>query len=276
MAMTVSEVTPVAHLPVVLGVLRKLDIAMRIDAMVPPHPANVLSCGRGVEAFVLAMLDGDHARYKVGTRLNERGMLPLLQDGFAPESLNDYRRGQILEALFAANLHRLFGAVALTALAVYAIPTPWLQQDTTPLPLYGADAGGPAVSAEEKHETGEEGEPTTPPVPQPAYGHSKDNRPDLKQIVLRLGVSGDGGVPRRLGLRDGHTSDSPETPVALEACLALGLAGVVGLVADSNAYSQGTLGLCVEKPIGLVTLVPRTCGIRQAREVWGQHAPLPL
>jgi transposase len=277
MAMTVSEVHPVAHLPLVLGVLRKLDIAMLIDEMVPPHPANVLSCGRGVEAFVLAILDGDHALYKVGTRLNERGMLPLLQDGLAPESLNDYRLGQILEALFAANLNRLFGAVALKALAVYAIPTPWLHQDTTTLTLYGAYAGGPAVSAEEKHETGEEGEPTTPPVPQPAYGHSKDNRPDLKQIVLSLGVSGDGGVPLRLGLRDGNTSDSTETPVALEECLALGLAGVVGIVADSKAYSQRTWGLCVEKQIGLVTLVPRTCGIRQALEVWGQqHAPLPL
>jgi hypothetical protein len=43
MAMTVSAVKPVAHLPLVLGVLRQLDIAMLIDEMVPPHPANVLS-----------------------------------------------------------------------------------------------------------------------------------------------------------------------------------------------------------------------------------------
>jgi Domain of unknown function (DUF4277) len=81
MAMTVRAVKPVAHLPLVLGVRRKLDIAMRIDERVPPHPANVLSWGRGVAAFVWAMLDGDHALYTVGTRLHERGMLPLLQDG---------------------------------------------------------------------------------------------------------------------------------------------------------------------------------------------------
>jgi hypothetical protein len=60
------------------------------------------------------------------------------------------------------------GRWPLKALAVDAIPTPWLHQETTTLPLYGAYAGGPAVSAEEKPETGEEGEPTTPPVPQPA------------------------------------------------------------------------------------------------------------
>jgi hypothetical protein len=95
--------------------------------------------------------------------------------------------------------------------------------------------------------------------------------------VRSLGVSGDGGVPLRLGLRDGQTSASTETPVALEACLGLGLAGVVGLGADSQASRQRPLGLCVAKQSGLVPLVPRTWGMRQALEGWGQqHAPFPL
>ena len=46
--------------------------------------------------------------------------------------------GQILDALFAAHLNRVFGAIALHALEVYAIPTPWLHQDTTTITLYGA------------------------------------------------------------------------------------------------------------------------------------------
>jgi len=90
-------------------------------------------------------------------------------------------------------------------------------------------------------------------------------------------VRGDGGLPLRLGLRDGNTSDSTETPLAIEECLALGLPGVRGLVADSKAYSQRTLGLCLEKPLGLVTRVPRTCVIRQELEAWGpQQARLPV
>jgi transposase len=52
---------------------------------------------------------------------------------------------------------------------------------------------------------------------------------------------------------------------------------VRGIVADSKAYSRRTLGLCLEPKIGLVTLVPRTCVIRQALEAWGQQQPaLPL
>jgi transposase len=90
-------------------------------------------------------------------------------------------------------------------------------------------------------------------------------------------VSGDGGLPLRVGLRDGNRSDSVETPLAIAECLALGLDGVRGIVADSKAYSRRTLGLCLEQGIGLVTLVPRTCAVRQALEVWGQQqSALPL
>src|SRR6516162_8116104 len=238
-----------------------LEVATIIDSLLPPHPAHVLSSGRGVEALVLAILDGDHALYKVGQRLEERGLIPLLQPGLTRASLHDYRLGHILDALFAANLNKVLSALALKALEVYTIATPWLHQDTTTIVLYGAY----------------ENEPKTPRAPRPAYGHSKDGRDDLKQVLLSLGVSGDGGLPLRLGLRDGNRSDSVETPVAIEECLALGLDGVRGIVADSKAYSRRTLGLCLEHGIGLVTLVPRTCAVRQELEAWGCQPPaLPL
>jgi transposase len=263
MALAIHQISPVAHLPLVLGVVRKLNVAALIDTFCPPHPAHVLSCGRGVEALLLAILDGHHALYKVGARLEERGMLPLLQPGLTRASLHDYRLGQILEALFAAHLNRVFGAIALNALDVYAISTPWLHQDTTTITLYGA--------YEEEPHRGE-----GPVPPRPAYGHSKDGHDDLKQVLLSLGVSSE-GLPLRLGVRDGNTSDSRETPVAIEECVALGLDGVRGIVADSKAYCKRTLGLCLEQGVGLITLVPRTCAVRQEVETWGQqHGPLPL
>ena len=61
MAMAMQQLSPVAHLPLVLGVGRKRNVAARIDPFCPPHPAHVLSCGRGVEALLLAILDGHHA-----------------------------------------------------------------------------------------------------------------------------------------------------------------------------------------------------------------------
>src|SRR5215468_3647950 len=263
MAIAIHQINPVAHLPLVLGGVRKLNIAALIDTFCPPHPAHVLSCGRGVEALLLAILDGHHALSKVGARLEERGMLPLLQPGLTRTSLHDYRLGQILDGLFAVNLNRVFGTIALNTLEVYAVPTPWLHQDTTTITLYGA-------YEQEVH-------PVKGLVPpRPAYGHSKDGHDDLKQVLLSLGVSSE-GLPVRMGLRDGNTSDSTETPVAIEECVALGLDGVRGIVADRKAYCQRTLGLCLERDVGLITLVPRTCAVRQEVETWGQqHGALPL
>jgi transposase len=261
MAVTVDRVAPVAHLPLVWGVLRKLEIATLIDSIIPPHQDQVVSAGRAVEALVLSILDGHHALYKIGRRLDERGMLPLLQPGLAPESLHDSRLGQTLDALYDANLHTVFSAMALRALDIYRIGTPWLHQDTTTISFYGAYDDG-----EGDHKG-----------PRPTYGYSKDGRGDLKQVILSLGVSGDGGIPLRMGLHDGNRSDTVDIPQAMAQSAALGLDGLRGLVADSKAYTPRTLGLCRETGMGLVTLVPRTCAIRQEVESWGQQQPsLPL
>src|SRR5438132_14060794 len=118
MAIAVQQIRPVAHLPLILGVLRRLGVATVIDRLIPPHPAHVLSCGRGVEALVLAILDGDHALYKVGKRLEERGMVELLQPGLTRASLNDYRVGHVLDALFEAILNQVSRTIVLIALYV--------------------------------------------------------------------------------------------------------------------------------------------------------------
>ena len=107
LALTVQQIRPVAQVPLVLGVLRRLEVATVIESLITPHPAQVLSTGRGVEALVLARLDGDQALYKVGQRLAERGMLELLQAGCPRASLHDSRWGPILDALCAANRNKV-------------------------------------------------------------------------------------------------------------------------------------------------------------------------
>jgi hypothetical protein len=58
---TIHHMSPVAHLPLALGVIRKLKGAALSETFCPPHPGHVLSCGCGVEALLLAILDGHHA-----------------------------------------------------------------------------------------------------------------------------------------------------------------------------------------------------------------------
>jgi len=84
------------------------------------------------------MLAGHHARYKVGQRRAARGMLPLLPPGLTRATRNDYRLGHRLDALLAAKLNTVCSAIALPALAGYALPPLWWHQDTPTMALYGA------------------------------------------------------------------------------------------------------------------------------------------
>src|SRR5437773_12491454 len=99
MTVAIHQISPVAHLPLVLGVVRKLNVAALIDTFCPPHPAHILACGRGVEALLLAILDGHHALYKVGARLADRGMLPLRQPGLNRPSLRTPPSGSFIHTV---------------------------------------------------------------------------------------------------------------------------------------------------------------------------------
>ena len=78
-------------------------------------------------------------------------------------------------------------------------------------------------------------------------------------------------------MRDGNRRDSVETPVAIEECLALGCEGVRGIVAASKRPIVAVPWVCVSAWTWLITLVPRTCAVRQELEAWGQQQPvLPL
>ena len=56
MAIAVQQIYPIAHLSLVLGVLRRLEVATVIDHLLTPQTEHMLSTGRGVEALVLAIV----------------------------------------------------------------------------------------------------------------------------------------------------------------------------------------------------------------------------
>ena len=60
------QILPLAPFPLVLGVLRRLAGATVLARLMPPHPAPVRAGGRGVEAWGLALLEGQQALDKGG------------------------------------------------------------------------------------------------------------------------------------------------------------------------------------------------------------------
>lgn len=110
-------------------------------------------------------------------------------------ALNDDRVGRMLDRLFDADRASLVTAVVLRAVREFAVELAQLHNDSTTVTFSGnyPRATGAARGAK-----------TAPAI---TYGHNKDHRPDLKQLLWVLTVSADGAVPVAYRTEDGNTTD---------------------------------------------------------------------
>jgi transposase len=106
-------------------------------------------------------------------------------------------------------------------------------------------------------------------------GDAKDHRPDLKQAVLELLVSPDGGVPLVSQSWDGHTSDTQLFKERAEAWMAAVASSPTPryLVADATLYTEdpaatlATLG-CITRIPGTLKLVSQVITQALQRDRW--------
>jgi transposase len=185
--------------------------------------------------------------------------------GLAPgevELLNDDRVGRALERLFDADRASLLTELLLGVVAEFGVDTRELHNDSTSISVSGvyADAIG----------TPRGGKPT----PVITFGHSKDHRPDLKQLVFILTVAADGAVPIAYRLADGNTTDDPTHVPTWDGLVALlGRADFL-YVADSKLCSREAMGHIAAGGGRFVTVLPRSRGEDRWFRDWAQtHHP---
>jgi transposase len=109
--------------------------------------------------------------------------------------LNDDRVGRGLARLFDADRASLLTRLVLDAVERFGIDCSQLHNDSTSVTFAGAYPG-----ADGRPRGGKATAAIT-------FGHNKDHRPDLKQLVWILTVSADGAVPIAHRVVDGNTGD---------------------------------------------------------------------
>jgi transposase len=160
--------------------------------------------------------------------------------------LNDDRVGRALDQLFDSDRASLLTSLVLHAVREFHVDCSQLHNDSTSIALHGDYA------AADGSQRG--GKPTVAA----AHGHSKDHRPDLKQLVLILTVTADGAVPLTHRLAAGNTNDD-QTHMATwdELCALTGRADFL-YVADSKLCTREQM-THIDKHAGrFVTVLPRT------------------
>jgi transposase len=187
----------VAALPVLDHFLRRLRLEEFLRGHLPPedHRSRVPAT-TGLLVLVKNLLLSREPLYGVGEWAARHAPDSL---GLTPAqlpSLNDDRVGRCLDRLFDADIPSLTLAVVAHAVREFQVDLDELHNDSTTVTFHGDYEG----ADRERTLRGRHRLAVT-------HGHNKDHRPDLKQLLYILTVSGDGAVPVQFRVASGNTTD---------------------------------------------------------------------
>jgi transposase len=234
-------------LPIINAVLDRLGLPALLAGALPDSDGRVkVNSAAAIGLVVTNLVLGREPLYGLGEWAAQYDPAPLGLTADEVNALNDDRVGRALEALFDADRASLLTTVVLRAVSEFKVDTSQLHNDSTSISVHGAyrDAVGTARGGK--------------PTPVITFGHSKDHRPDLKQLVWILTVSADGAVPMAYRLADGNTVDDPTHVSTWDA-----LVGLLGrtdflYVADSKLCSRKAMGHIERRGGRFVTVMPRS------------------
>lgn len=187
------EIQDIDHLGIVAGIVDEIGLVEEIDQKLGTHPQEHVSLGQAVKAMILNGLGFLSAPlYLFGEFFTGKATEHLLGTGIKPQHLNDDRLGRVLDKLFEAGLTDLFVRVAGKAAQRFGVCTQSVHLDSTSFHLHG------------EYGTGDEDDPEEIRI---THGYSRDHRPDLKQFVVDLMSTKDGGIPLFLRVADGNEAD---------------------------------------------------------------------
>jgi len=187
----------VAALPILNHVLRRLRLRDFLREHLPREDRRCrVSTATGLLVLVQNLLISREPLYGVGEWAAHHAPKLL---GLTPEQLpplNDDRVGRCLDRLFDADVPSLTLAVVTHAVREFGVALDELHNDSTTITFHGdyEDAD------RERSLRGRLRLAVT-------WGHNKDHRPDLKQLLYILTVTRDGAVPVQFRVESGHATD---------------------------------------------------------------------
>ena len=231
------EIQTINHLGLIAGIIDEIGIVDLINNEIGIDSREVVTPGVVVKAIILNGL-GFVSRplYLFPQFFEDKATEHLLGEGIESNHLNDDKIGRVMDKLFFKGLSHLFLLIALAVVKKYKIQTDFSHLDSSSFSLHGEYLMVGII------DNPEESNPKSPVPIQITHGYSRDHRPDLKQFILDLIVSGDGDVPLFLRVGDGNENDK-----AVFGQIAKEYKSLVNfdtmIVSDSALYTEKNLKL---------------------------------
>jgi transposase len=238
----------VGALPIINRILERMRLSDILKQCLPADdPRTQLATHRGLLVLVRNILIAREPVYGIGQWASSYA--PDLFDMWHHdmERLNDDRVGRCLDRLFDALDADLIMKAVRQVIERFHIKLDELHNDSTSVSFYGAYWDAEA-----------EGRVRGRRTLAITFGHSKDHRPDLKQLMYILTVSNDGGVPIYFTSANGNTTDDTTHRATWDL-----LNQLVGrtdflYVADCKLATTENMNYIARQQGRFITVLPRT------------------
>ena len=205
------------------------------DELLDRHSLNHISPGQVLKAMILNGLGFVSAPLYLFSEFFEgKPVEHLLGPGITVAHLNDDRLGRVLDRLFEYGTTLFFLKVAMQAVKRFGVSVSQGHLDSTSFALDGE------YSSANEAEVAPEADLEAPQAIEICRGYSRDHRPDLKQFLVNLICSADGGIPVWFKVGSGNETDS-QTFAGLMTAFAEQWETPALMVADAAFYSEPNL-----------------------------------
>lgn len=214
------------HLGIVAGICHRIDLIDTIDRFIGPTHRKV-SVGESVMAMILNAL-GFVSRplYLMSEFFSNKPVDLLIRPHLRASDFTDDSLGRALDRLYENGVTEVFTKVACQALSTFDIHHRFVHLDSTTFSFHGVyDTDSEAANAIEI-----------------THGYSREQRPDLKQVVVQLICSYQSQLPIWLEGLDGNTADKTSFSETISAYIGQLQEGLPPyFIADSALYSAPTI-----------------------------------
>jgi transposase len=234
-------------LPLINHFIERLELERHLDEFVPTTDRRIrLPYAKALGVLLRSLLIEREPMYRQHETVSTFAPGAFALDAELAKHVGDDAVGRALDRLFDADRAALMTAGVVSAVDAFAVALSQLHNDSTTVKFTGQYPLARGRRLRGKR------------APFITHGHSKDHRPDLKQLLFILTTSDDGGVPVQFRCEAGNCNDSTthiETWNAL--CRAAGGTDFL-YVADSKLCAKEPLDYIHQHGGRLVCVMPRT------------------
>ena len=230
----------VGGLPLIHAIAQRLQLRDLLCEAITPHGNETVAAADTLVLLIYNLTAGKYPLSELAPWVEQLDPRCIGYPQLALVRVSDDRFARALDKLYQTDRACLMTRLVVKMIETFELELDRLHNDSTTVKAFGKIAGKTRTGVELKR------------------GHSKDHRPDLKQLVFSLSLSADGAVPIQHKVYAGNRTDDTTHIETWTTLRALHTRADFLYVGDAKLCTDHQLATIVAQGGRVITSVPET------------------